>query len=78
MPGYREYTEWSRCAECNGVDLMSLGVIHHRAGCSQDPDGTPGQTVMPLERPKPAPVRRRDRIAPSALARLRELRTVSR
>jgi hypothetical protein len=78
MPGFIPDPRWSRCEECGGVDVLSIGVIHHRAGCSQDPDGTPGQTAMPLERPKPAPVRRRDRIAPSTLARLRELRTVSR
>lgn len=78
MPGYRYHPEWLRCSECGGADFGSVGVIHHLAGCSQDPDGEPGQTAMPLERRKPAPVRRRDRASPSALARLRALRTVAR
>lgn len=78
MPGYRYQPEWARCDECNAADILSIGVIHHRAGCSQDPDGDPGQTAMPLERPKPASVQRRDRLAPATLAWLRELRTVTR
>jgi hypothetical protein len=78
MPGFVPDRQWSRCEECGGVDAASIGMVHHRAECSQNPDGDPGQTAIPLERHKPESVRRRDRIAPSALARLRELRTVSR
>jgi len=59
------------------VDAGSIGVIHHRAECSQNPDGDPGQTAIPLERRKPDSVRRRDRMAPEYLKRLRALRTVN-
>jgi len=77
MPGFVPDRSWSRCEECAGVDVLSIGVIHHRAECSQNPDGDPGQTAIPLERHKTESVRRRDRMAPSALARLRKLRTVN-
>jgi len=77
MPGFVPDRPWSRCEECAGVDAASIGVIHHRAECSQNPDGSPGQTAIPLERHQPESVRRRNRMAPEYLKRLRALRTVN-
>jgi hypothetical protein len=39
-----------RCPACGGVDLLSLGFIHHEADCPRSPCQFCGVEVMPMER----------------------------
>ena len=39
-----------RCPKCQGVDLLSLGFIHHQPDCPDSPCQFCGNTVNPSER----------------------------
>lgn len=40
----------ARCPICGGVDLLSLGFIHHQPDCPRSPCVFCGNLVEPLER----------------------------
>lgn len=54
MPGYLDRflgrNTLARCPICGGVDLLSLGFIHHVADCPRSPCSFCGNEVMPGEK----------------------------
>lgn len=54
MPGYLDRfhgrTTLARCSSCGGVDLLSLGFIHHEPDCPRSPCQFCQLEVMPGER----------------------------
>jgi hypothetical protein len=53
-PGYldrfHERTRLARCNLCDGVDLLSLGFIHHKPDCPRSPCQFCGNVVEPLQK----------------------------
>jgi hypothetical protein len=53
-PGYLDWfhdrTRLARCNLCDGVDLLSLGFIHHKPDCPRSPCVFCGLVIMPTER----------------------------
>lgn len=54
MPGYLDRfharTTLARCHLCGGVDLLSLGFIHHQPDCPRSPCQFCGKEVYPGEK----------------------------
>lgn len=51
MPGRLEgiAPRWAKCSICGGVDLLSIGFIHHRAECPRSPCQFCGLVILPGE-----------------------------
>jgi len=50
MPGYLERfrrNTLARCPSCGGVDLLTLGFIHHQPDCPRSPCQFCGHQVLP-------------------------------